>query len=165
MKKMRKSKTVLVADVDCTSDEGKPLCEANGIEGYPTLKYGDPDDLETYEGERTYKAMKKFAKKLKPSCSPSNIHLCDDEKKAEIEELQKLSDEELDAAVEEGTAELAAIKAKFDTDVKALQEKYQQLEADKKAGIKAIEDSGLKLKKAVKKARAKQAKEAVKEEL
>eukprot|EP00420_Gonyaulax_spinifera_P019601 CAMPEP_0197906578 /NCGR_PEP_ID=MMETSP1439-20131203/62999_1 /TAXON_ID=66791 /ORGANISM="Gonyaulax spinifera, Strain CCMP409" /LENGTH=52 /DNA_ID=CAMNT_0043527949 /DNA_START=53 /DNA_END=207 /DNA_ORIENTATION=+ len=31
--------TVIVGDVDCTSEEGRPLCAANGIEGYPTVKY------------------------------------------------------------------------------------------------------------------------------
>jgi len=35
------SDTQLVADVDCTA-EGKPLCDANGIRGYPTIKWGDP---------------------------------------------------------------------------------------------------------------------------
>ena len=38
----------LVADVDCTA-EGKPLCDSNGVEGFPTIKYGDPSNLEKYE--------------------------------------------------------------------------------------------------------------------
>jgi hypothetical protein len=32
----------LIAEVDCTEDSGKPLCEEYGIEGFPTLMYGDP---------------------------------------------------------------------------------------------------------------------------
>ena len=32
------STTALVADVDCTAD-GKPLCDANGVRGYPTIKW------------------------------------------------------------------------------------------------------------------------------
>merc|ERR1719261_2335052 len=39
------SETALVGDVDCTAD-GKALCDANGVRGYPTLKYGDPAALE-----------------------------------------------------------------------------------------------------------------------
>ena len=40
------NKDVLVADVDCTSNDGKALCEKVGVRGFPTLKYGDPDDLQ-----------------------------------------------------------------------------------------------------------------------
>ena len=40
-----------MADVDCTA-AGKPLCDSNGIKGFPTIKYGDPSDLQTYEGGR-----------------------------------------------------------------------------------------------------------------
>ena len=59
----------LVAEVDCTT-EGKPLCDANGVRGFPTLKYGDPAALEDYQGSRTYDDLKKFATDtLKPVCS------------------------------------------------------------------------------------------------
>merc|ERR1712072_1677520 len=75
----------LVGDVDCTA-AGKPLCDSNGVKGFPTIKYGDPSALEDYKGGRDYDALKKFAdENLKPMCSPSNLDLCDDEKKAEIE--------------------------------------------------------------------------------
>ena len=78
------SATQLVADVDCTT-EGKPLCDANGVRGYPTIKWGDPADLQDYQGGRDYVALEKFAtENLKPVCSPKNIDLCDDDKKADI---------------------------------------------------------------------------------
>lgn len=32
----------LIAEVDCTEESGKPLCEEYGVEGFPTLMYGDP---------------------------------------------------------------------------------------------------------------------------
>jgi hypothetical protein len=54
------SSTQLVADVDCTAD-GKALCDANGVKGYPTLKWGDPSDLQDYQGGRSYDDLKKFA--------------------------------------------------------------------------------------------------------
>jgi len=77
-------KSALVADVDCTA-EGKPLCEQVGVEGFPTIKWGDPADLTDYEGGRDFKELQTFAKEnLKPICSPSNVDLCDDEKKAQI---------------------------------------------------------------------------------
>ena len=42
------SATQLVADVDCTAC-GKDLCDANGVKGYPTIKWGSPDDLQDYQ--------------------------------------------------------------------------------------------------------------------
>jgi len=54
------SKTALVADVDCTAD-GKPLCEEHGVQGFPTIKWGDPNDLKDYNGGRSYDDFKKLA--------------------------------------------------------------------------------------------------------
>lgn len=34
----------LVAEIDCTVDD--ELCEGLGVEGFPTLLYGDAEDLE-----------------------------------------------------------------------------------------------------------------------
>merc|ERR1719428_1995991 len=60
IKDFKDSKTALVADVDCTA-AGKPLCDSNGVKGFPTIKYGDPNNLEKYEGGRDYDSLKKFA--------------------------------------------------------------------------------------------------------
>merc|ERR1711966_226027 len=56
----------------------KPLCDANGVKGFPTLKWGDPADLQDYQGGRSLDDLKKFAEEnLKPQCSVANIDLCD----------------------------------------------------------------------------------------
>ena len=47
------SETQLVGDVDCTA-AGKPLCDSVGVRGYPTIKWGDPADLQDYNGGRDY---------------------------------------------------------------------------------------------------------------
>merc|ERR1711920_1171086 len=97
MEEFKDHKTALIADVDCTA-EGKSLCETVGVQGFPTIKWGDPNALEDYNGERTYDALKKFAKEnLKPLCGPANLDLCSDEKKAEINALQALSSADLAA--------------------------------------------------------------------
>ena len=54
------SPTQLVADVDCTA-EGEALCNDNGVQGFPTLKWGDPSDLQEYNGGRSYDDLKLFA--------------------------------------------------------------------------------------------------------
>merc|ERR1719343_1617231 len=101
MKEFKDSKTALVADVDCT-EAGKDLCETHSVEGFPTIKWGDPmSGLEAYEGGRDFKELKKFAdENLKPLCSPVNIDLCDDAKKKQIAELQALPTTDLFAKID-----------------------------------------------------------------
>jgi len=150
MKEFKDSKTALVADVDCTA-AGKPLCDSNGVQGFPTIKWGDPASLEKYEGGRSFDALKKFAdENLKPMCSPTNIDLCDDDKKAEIAKLQEMSDEDLEKEIEAKEKEMADAEETFKTEVQKLQEKYQQLQKDKEDALAAVKESGLGLMKAVK---------------
>merc|ERR1711904_721113 len=144
-----RAKTSLIADVDCTA-EGKPLCESNGVQGFPTIKWGDPSALEDYQGGRDYEALKKFAKEnLKPMCSPSNLDLCDEEKKKEIADLQALPAEELNTKIEEKKKEMKEASEFFDAEVKKLQDTYQKLETEKKEKIAAVKASGLGLMQAV----------------
>merc|ERR1712048_1224691 len=147
--------TALVADVDCTA-AGKPLCDANGVRGYPTIKYGEPSDLQDYQGGRDYDALKKFAdENLKPMCSPTNIDLCDDDKKKEINDLMALSAEDLDSAIAEKTKLLEEAEETFKSEVQKLQDKYQSLMADKEKAEEEVKNSGLGMMKAVKAAKAK----------
>merc|ERR1712217_599614 len=142
--------TALVADVDCTA-AGKDLCETHGVEGYPTIKYGDPSALEDYEGGRDFEDLKTFVKEnLKPSCSPANIDLCDADKKKMITDLQALSDADLDSKIQKIEQEMKDVSDNFDAEVEKLQAKYEELEKEKTEKLKAAKDSGLGLMKAVK---------------
>merc|ERR1712014_257943 len=128
---------------------GKAKCDEVGVRGYPTIKYGDPSDLQDYKGGRDFKALKKFADGLGPTCSPANIDLCDDEKKAKIAEFQALGAEKREAMIKEKEAESAKLESDFKAFVEGLQKQYKE-ESDKKD--KAVEDlknSGLGLLKAV----------------
>jgi len=146
--------SALVGDVDCTA-AGKPLCERFGVKGYPTLKYGDPSNLEDYKGGRTLSDLKKFASEnLKPICSPSNLDLCDDDKKAEIGKLMEMSDEDLDAAIAEKDKLLKDAEETFKSEVEKLQNKYQELMSAKEKAEADVKDSGLGMMKAVKAAQA-----------
>merc|ERR1712232_637031 len=137
------------ADVDCT-EGGKALCEQVGVKGFPTIKWGDPNALEDYEGGRDYDALKAWAKEnLKPVCSPTNIDLCDEEKKGEIKKFQDMPAADLEAQINAKKEELKQIETKFEEDVKALQEKYKQTQEEKDAAIKAIKASGLGIMQAV----------------
>eukprot|EP00961_Rhodomonas_salina_P117724 1584274-Rhodomonas_salina.1 len=141
--------TIVVAEADCTAS-GKELCNEVGVKGYPTIKYGDPAALEDYKGGRDYDAFKKFADGLKPSCSPANIDLCDDEKKAEIKKLQEMSSADLDAKIAEKEKLQADAEEKFKTEVEKLQATYKKLSEEKDATLEEVKSSGLGLMKAVK---------------
>ena len=144
------SKTALVGDVDCTA-AGKPLCDSNGVQGFPTIKWGDPSALEDYQGGRDFDALKKFAEEnLKPMCSPANIDLCDDDKKAEIEKFSSMSADDLDAAIKEKEKENETAESDFKTFVEGLQKQYEEAMKKKDEAIAAVKASGLGLMKAVK---------------
>jgi hypothetical protein len=147
-------KTILVGDVDCTA-AGKPLCDSNGVKGFPTIKHGDASNLEDYNGGRDYKSLNDFASKLKPACSPANMDLCDDEGRAAIEKIQGMSDEELDAAIAAADKKAADAEELFKTELDKLQKAYQKLQDNKEATLQEVKDSGVGLKKAVKAARGK----------
>merc|ERR1712007_289734 len=124
-----------MGDVDCTAG-GKDLCNEVGVRGYPTIKYGDPNNLEDYKGGRDFNALKKFAdEKLGPSCGPANLDLRDADKKALIVKFQAMSSGELDAA--------------FKAYVEGLQKQYDEASKTKNDGVEAIKASGLGLMKAV----------------
>jgi len=98
MDEFKDSKTALIADVDCTVHQD--LCGTHGVEGYPTIKYGDPNNMEDYQGGRDLEDLQTFAKEnLGPSCGPNNLDLCDEEAKKTISDAQALSDADLDAKI------------------------------------------------------------------
>lgn len=175
MTEYKDHKTALIGDADCTA-EGKSLCDSVGVQGFPTIKWGSPDDLQDYKGGRDFNALKAFAdENLKPVCGPSNIDLCDDEKKAEINKLMGMPDAELDSKIQEMTDKVDALESTFKAGLDGLNAKYKELsenkgpdfeaevdklratykglEDTKESGIKEVKDSGLGLMKAVKAAK------------
>lgn len=163
MKEFKGHASILVGDVDCTA-AGKPLCDSNDVKGFPTIKSGDPSDLQAYEGGRDFSALQKHAQGLKPSCSPANIDLCDDAQRADIEKIQALSDDDLAKVIADGDKSAADAEKLFTSEVEKLQATYSQLQKDKDEAIAKIKESGLGLHKAVSAAR-KKATAASKEEL
>jgi len=149
MKEFEGNNGAIVADVDCTA-AGKQLCEDHNVEGFPTIKWGDPSALEDYEGGRDYEDLSAFAKEnLKPICGPGNLEHCTAEKKAKIEELVKMPKEELDKEIEAKEKLLTSANENFEKEVEKLQARYEELEKEKTQTIKDVKESGLSLMKAV----------------
>ena len=155
----------LIAEVDCDGD-GSDLCDAHGIEGYPTIKYGDPSSLEEYELETEFREMKEFASSnLKPVCSPNNIDLCDGEKRATIEKFQSMDIAELKKKIATLEKEMKDASEKLEATQTRIEEEYQQLEEDKEDKVLAIKESGLMTMKMVYAAMLEDSEEDIKEEL
>jgi len=149
MDDFKDSKTALVADVDCTVHQD--LCSKHGVQGYPTIKYGDPNNLEDYQGGRSLDDLQTFAKEnLGPSCGPANLDLCDADQKAKVEEAMALSDEDLNKKIEEGEKALTDAEETFKTEVEKLQAKYEELTKEKDETIANVKKSGLGMLKSVK---------------
>jgi hypothetical protein len=143
------SKTALVADVDCTAG-GQSLCNEIGVRGYPSIKYGDPNNLEDYKGGRDFDSLKKFAEEnLGPSCGPANLDLCDADKKAQIEKFSKMSASELQDAIKEKTDSMEKTETDFKAFVDGLQKQYTEASEKKEKDVEELKNSGLGLMKAV----------------
>jgi len=150
MEEYKDSKTILIADVDCTTS-GKELCNEIGVRGYPSIKFGDPNNLEDYKGGRTLKDLKKHAEEnLGPSCGPDNLELCDDEKKAAIGKFTGMSVADLDTFIDESTTKMEGAEADFKNFVEGLQKQYEDENKKKDETVEEIKNSGLGFAKAVK---------------
>jgi len=140
--------STLIADVDCTAG-GKSLCDEVGVRGYPTIKHGDPSDLQDYKGGRDLAALQKFADGLGPQCSPANLDLCDDAKKAQIKEFMGMSQADRDKAIKEKEGQLEKLESDFKSFVDGLQKQYSDANEKKEKDVEAIKTSGLGLLKSV----------------
>jgi len=149
MDEFKDSKTALVADVDCTVHQD--LCSKYGVQGYPTIKYGDVNNLEDYQGGRSLEDLTTFAKEnLGPTCGPANLDLCDAEQKKKVEEALALSDADIDTKIKEGEKALEDAESTFKSEVEKLQAKYESLMKEKDETIANVKSSGLGLLKSVK---------------
>jgi len=138
----------LIADADCTAG-GKSLCDSVGVRGYPTIKYGDPNDLQDYKGGRSFSDLKKFADGLGPQCGPANIDLCDADKKAQIAKFQAMSAADREKQIAESEAKMGKLESDFKSFVDGLQKQYKEASDKKEKDTEEIKNSGLGLLKAV----------------
>ena len=148
MEEFKDHKSTGVFDVDCTA-AGKPLCDSNGIRGFPTIKHGDPASLEDYNGGRSYNDLKAFADGLKPICSPSQRDLCDEEQLAKIDEYTALGKDGLQEIIDNGAQTIQEAEQTFKDEVSKLQSAYEKLMQEKDDAIAAAKASGMAMAKSV----------------
>lgn len=135
MAEFKDSTTALVGDVDCTA-AGESLCKDVGVQGYPTIKHGDPNDLQDYEGGRSFDDLSSWAKaNLGPQCGPKYLDLCDDSKKAEIAKYSAMSTDELAAFIQDGKDKLEKLEEDFKAFVGTLDKQMAEVSPDEKDAL------------------------------
>jgi len=145
------SPSVGVFDVDCTSD-GKDLCEKQKVTGYPTLKWGDPNDLQDYQGGRSMNELRTFAtENLGPVCGPKNLDLCDAKVRTMIEGFMALPKAELAKKTATTEKAIASREKEYNKRYRKFDSKYQeflseQSEEDEMASLQSAKDDAAKAK-------------------
>jgi len=130
MEEYSSSSEVLIADVDCIG-AGKAICDEVGVQGFPTIKYGDPSNLEAYKGGRDLPTLQAFASGLKPACNAATLESCDDDQKAIISEFLEKTDDDLENKISKYDRALKEIEDSFTQEVSELQKTYQGISSKK----------------------------------
>lgn len=138
MEKYADSDNVVIADVDCVGD-GKLLCDKAGVKGFPTIKFGDPKDLEDYKGQRDFESLDTFSSLLKPPCNVDTFEHCTDEEKVLVDELGQKSPEELKDLLGSEEDERLAVEKTFEEAVKRLNEEYKEFLSEKEKDLSSIQ--------------------------
>lgn len=116
--------------MDCTTDEGKNLCQKFGVEGYPTIKYFSRETGEMgekYEEAREYNKLKKFVtQKSKDPCDPATLANCNKKEKAFIEEVSAWDEAKMKSELDTINADIDAAKAN-QTELSELFEKQKDV--------------------------------------
>jgi len=90
------SSSVLIGDVDCTVESD--LCQKEGVNGYPTIKYWKDGQAESYNGGRDFSSLLKHTRdNLAPACQVADTTFCTDKEKDFIEKTKGLSKDKIDA--------------------------------------------------------------------
>lgn len=142
--------TTLVSKVDCTSENSRALCEKVGVQGYPTIKYGNPDDLQPYEGGRDIDSLKAHIKSLKPLCNITDMSNCSEEERVLIEKYSKMDASDIKKELSQTEELQTRIEQDFKVELSKLQTEYEQLIDTKKDSLeKLARESYTGLKKSI----------------
>eukprot|EP00747_Dinoflagellata_sp_TGD_P218343 gnl/TRDRNA2_/TRDRNA2_90619_c0_seq1.p1 gnl/TRDRNA2_/TRDRNA2_90619_c0~~gnl/TRDRNA2_/TRDRNA2_90619_c0_seq1.p1 ORF type:complete len:244 (-),score=84.05 gnl/TRDRNA2_/TRDRNA2_90619_c0_seq1:102-833(-) len=89
-----------ILHVDCTKQESKMLCEQHGAKGFPMIRYYNgqtPQIGEEYKGLKDLESLKRMARDLSVGgCDIETSKNCNEEQRAFIDEMKKMSEEEID---------------------------------------------------------------------
>merc|ERR1711943_151867 len=110
MEEFKDSKSAVVADVDCTVHQD--LCGKHGVQGYPTIKYGDPNKVEEAMALSDDDLAAKITEGEKAlEDAESNFKSEVEKLQARYESLQKEKDETIANVKKSGLGMLKSVKA------------------------------------------------------
>eukprot|EP00931_Biecheleriopsis_adriatica_P088642 TRINITY_DN6291_c0_g2_i1.p1 TRINITY_DN6291_c0_g2~~TRINITY_DN6291_c0_g2_i1.p1 ORF type:complete len:149 (+),score=24.86 TRINITY_DN6291_c0_g2_i1:244-690(+) len=93
------SPSVLIAAVDCSSDDSRSICQEAGVSEYPTLRYFTQETGRSgshYSGGRDLQSLQTFVKQtLERHCNPDTKAGCDSR---EVAYVRKMSSRERSVA-------------------------------------------------------------------
>ena len=137
MKEYEGHPTILVADVDCI-EAGASLCQQHGVKGFPTVKFGDPSNLEDYQGGRDLFSIQSHAAALKPACTFDNDEFCTAEEVEVMDTIRELTHEDIQAKVRALQDTAAKAESDFKERVTGLQQQYEGLVAAKEQALQSV---------------------------
>ena len=133
---------ILIADVDCI-EAGKSLCQDHGVKGFPTVKYGDPSNLQDYPGGRDLASLQAHAAELTPPCTFDNEEHCTAGEIDTLAHIRGLSKDEIQAQIDTLEGEQRNAEEGFKKSVMDLQKQYETLVEEKERLLKAVKDQHL----------------------
>lgn len=139
----KNSRSVLIAQVDCTLPKAQGLCGKHGVQGYPTLKVfkfksGGKKTGEDYNGARDYNGIKRFVDQnlAGPECSLEDKEGCEPAERKILEESETMSTTDRRAKITELETEMKEKKAKAKQLEKEVKDMTKNLELYKLGGEK-----------------------------
>ncbi len=122
--------------MDCTVH--KDLCQKQGVQGYPTLKYSNGYGLNKYESGRDLESLLKFVEENLQNGCLDDENLCTEEELQQLQEYEALSAEEVGAKLKQVTTEKEKAEDLFRVHVQKLQDQYQTLQSEKTERLKEL---------------------------
>jgi len=139
------SATAVIGEVDCRGP-GEDLCiKLNIDDDFPTLMYGDPENLKHYTGSFEYYALVAFAGvNIEAICGPANVNLCSAEDKKKIDSMLAQGIETLREKIDNVESVIHTTQSKFEDEIEKLYEdiegKYNKLLLAKEHALDELRD-------------------------
>eukprot|EP00929_Paragymnodinium_shiwhaense_P045264 TRINITY_DN23145_c0_g2_i2.p1 TRINITY_DN23145_c0_g2~~TRINITY_DN23145_c0_g2_i2.p1 ORF type:complete len:243 (-),score=85.82 TRINITY_DN23145_c0_g2_i2:336-1064(-) len=145
---------IVVGHVNCVKDaENRALCERLGVSDFssPVLKWGKEAELKRYDGEHDLHFLQGFAaKKLTKPCEAEALERCKPEVREKVERWLGLDDSSLSNIIQLTEGAHHEAEERFAAELRKMQERYKELEEERRDAVNNMWKAGLRHMKSVK---------------